>query len=86
LLYTYLKKAICIFNVLEIGFGYLLDFLYQVKSPDDFILYFLPLFDKELRKIIFVKNNRPTFLFICDDTNILKVARKCNMIKNYFGM
>lgn len=51
-------------------------FLYQVQGPNDFIFYFVSLFDEEIVKVVFIKYDCSKFLFLGHVTKIRKVALK----------
>ena len=76
LLNPYLKKPFRIFNVLKICLRNSWKILYQVKSPDNFILYFVPLFYKEILKVTLIKNDVSMFLFIIHEAKVENVALK----------
>lgn len=50
----------------------------QIKRPNDFIFYLLFLPNEKLRKVVFVNDYRPNFIFVFHVTKIEKVALKSN--------
>ncbi|WP_370457642.1 hypothetical protein [Rufibacter sp. XAAS-G3-1] len=81
LLNTNLKEPFRVLNVLKISIGNSWKILYQVKSPDDFILHLIPLFYKELFKIVLKENDGSVLLFSIHEAKIEKVALKENCFK-----
>jgi hypothetical protein len=76
LLNPYFKKPLGVFHVLQIRFRNPFQFFYQLKSPDNFVLYFVALLDKKMPKIVFIKNDGSEFFLYHHNANITNVARK----------
>lgn len=62
--------------MLEVRFGYTVDFFNQVQSPDDFIFDLLSLLNKEIFEVVLVRYDSSEFLFFVHQAKILIVARK----------
>ena len=84
LLNTNLKESFRIFNVLKVSFGNSWKILYQVKSPDDFILHLLPLFYKKFFKVVLKEYDGSVLLFSIHEAKIEKVALKGNCFESKF--
>lgn len=57
LLNTNFKQPICIVNMLKICFRNYWKVFNQIKSPDNFVLYLLPLVLEEVVKIVLIEKN-----------------------------
>jgi hypothetical protein len=66
--------------MLEVDFRYSLMFFYKIKCPNDLLLYFYALPDKEIREISLIKDDCPPSFVFNHFTKIGDVALKCNYI------
>lgn len=76
LLNTNLKESFRVLNVLKVSLGNSGKILYQVKSPDDFVLDLIPLFYKEFLKVVLKEDYVSVLLFDIHEVKIEKVALK----------
>lgn len=79
-------KSISALQMFKILFWYLLQMFNNPDSPNDFISYFQPLFDKEVTEVSLVREDRPNFQLVhyCKDrSSCLNMQLK--IIKIAFG-
>ena len=73
-------KPICVLNVLQIRFRNSLNSFNQIKRPDNFILNFVSLLNKELLKVILVENDGSILLIFVHEAKIQKLSESTTIL------